>query len=249
MLDCGVRSGADAFKALALGATAVGIGRPYGYGLAIAGEAGVREVLQNFKADFDLTMGLAGCRRSRRSRLKPWCPRAEPEQEAKVGLESAGLSCSCRHVTRMTFHPAASRRRSRARSSSKASAVSCTERPSSSTMRRWSGQAQSTSRALDADVRDGPWKTGSEEELLEALLQLASDDAEAALNLFNDGFEERHARFPRITLDEPSHPDGVPQAELLGLPKRAAQLVALNDGTEVERECAEPSWSESCDGR
>ena len=62
MLDSGVRSGADAFKALALGATAVGLGRPYVYGLAIAGEAGVREVLQNFKADFDLTLALAGCR-------------------------------------------------------------------------------------------------------------------------------------------------------------------------------------------
>jgi lactate 2-monooxygenase len=56
-----VRGGADAFKALALGATAVGIGRPYVYGLAIAGEEGVREVIQNFTADFDLTMGLAGC--------------------------------------------------------------------------------------------------------------------------------------------------------------------------------------------
>jgi len=62
ILDSGVRSGADAFKALALGATAVGLGRPYAYGLAIAGERGVREVLQNFKADFDLTLGLAGCR-------------------------------------------------------------------------------------------------------------------------------------------------------------------------------------------
>jgi len=62
ILDSGVRSGADAFKALALGATAVGLGRPYAYGLAIAGERGVREVLQNFKADFDLTLGLSGCR-------------------------------------------------------------------------------------------------------------------------------------------------------------------------------------------
>jgi lactate 2-monooxygenase len=62
VLDSGIRGGADAFKALALGATAVGIGRPYAYGLAIAGEAGVREVLQNFKADFDLTLGLSGCR-------------------------------------------------------------------------------------------------------------------------------------------------------------------------------------------
>jgi isopentenyl diphosphate isomerase/L-lactate dehydrogenase-like FMN-dependent dehydrogenase len=61
VLDSGIRSGADAFKALALGATAVGIGRPYAYGLSIAGEDGVREVLQNFKADFDLTLGLSGC--------------------------------------------------------------------------------------------------------------------------------------------------------------------------------------------
>jgi lactate 2-monooxygenase len=62
LFDSGVRSGADAFKAVALGADAVCIGRPYAYALAIAGEAGVRECLQNFKADFDLTMGLSGCR-------------------------------------------------------------------------------------------------------------------------------------------------------------------------------------------
>jgi lactate 2-monooxygenase len=61
LLDSGVRGGADAFKALALGATAVLLGRPYVYGLAIAGEDGVREVIQNYMADFDLTMGLAGC--------------------------------------------------------------------------------------------------------------------------------------------------------------------------------------------
>ena len=62
LLDSGVRGGADMFKAVALGATAVCIGRPYLWGLAVAGEAGVREVLSNFAADFDLTMGLAGCR-------------------------------------------------------------------------------------------------------------------------------------------------------------------------------------------
>src|SRR3954454_20898351 len=61
LLDSGIRSGADIFKALALGARAVLLARPYVYGLALAGEAGVREVLQNFKADFDLTLGLAGC--------------------------------------------------------------------------------------------------------------------------------------------------------------------------------------------
>ncbi len=62
LMDSGIRGGADVFKAIALGARAVLIGRPYVYGLSIAGEAGVREVLQNLKADFDLTMGLAGCR-------------------------------------------------------------------------------------------------------------------------------------------------------------------------------------------
>jgi lactate 2-monooxygenase len=61
LLDSGVRSGADAFKALALGATAVLIGRAYVYGLAIAGEAGVREVLENLRAELDLTLALAGC--------------------------------------------------------------------------------------------------------------------------------------------------------------------------------------------
>jgi lactate 2-monooxygenase len=60
LLDSGVRGGADAFKALALGANAVCFGRPYVYGLAIAGEDGVREVIQNFVADFDLTLALSG---------------------------------------------------------------------------------------------------------------------------------------------------------------------------------------------
>jgi lactate 2-monooxygenase len=62
LLDSGVRGGADVFKALALGARAVLIGRPYTYGLALAGEEGVRQVIRNFAADFDLTMGLSGYR-------------------------------------------------------------------------------------------------------------------------------------------------------------------------------------------
>ena len=61
LLDSGVRSGADVFRARALGAAAVGVGRPYVWGLAAGGEQGVREVIRNFRADFDLTMGLAGC--------------------------------------------------------------------------------------------------------------------------------------------------------------------------------------------
>jgi isopentenyl diphosphate isomerase/L-lactate dehydrogenase-like FMN-dependent dehydrogenase len=62
LLDSGIRGGADVFKALALGARAVLLGRPYVYALALAGEAGVRQVLRDVKADFDLTLGLAGCR-------------------------------------------------------------------------------------------------------------------------------------------------------------------------------------------
>ena len=61
LLDSGVRGGADAFKALALGASAVLIGRSYVYGLAVAGEAGVTEVLDNLRAELDLTMALTGC--------------------------------------------------------------------------------------------------------------------------------------------------------------------------------------------
>jgi len=61
LFDSGVRGGADVFKALALGATAVGLGRPYIYGLALAGQRGVQEVIANVLAEFDLTMGLAGC--------------------------------------------------------------------------------------------------------------------------------------------------------------------------------------------
>jgi lactate 2-monooxygenase len=61
IMDSGIRGGADIFRALALGATAVGIGRNYAYALAIAGENGVRELLGNLHAEFELTMALAGC--------------------------------------------------------------------------------------------------------------------------------------------------------------------------------------------
>jgi len=61
LFDSGVRGGADVFKALALGATAVCLGRPYVYGLAVAGQRGVEEVIGNVLAEFDLTLGLAGC--------------------------------------------------------------------------------------------------------------------------------------------------------------------------------------------
>ena len=60
LFDSGVRTGADVLKARALGAEAVLLGRPYMYGLAHAGEAGVRHVLRALLADVDLTLGLAG---------------------------------------------------------------------------------------------------------------------------------------------------------------------------------------------
>ena len=60
-LDSGIRSGADAVKALALGANYVGLGRPLVYGLAAGGESGVGWVLDNFLAELDLTLALAGC--------------------------------------------------------------------------------------------------------------------------------------------------------------------------------------------
>ena len=62
LFDSGICRGADAFKALALGAEAVGLGRPYAYALALAGEAGVREALENFLGDLDLTLALSGHR-------------------------------------------------------------------------------------------------------------------------------------------------------------------------------------------
>ncbi|MEU3496472.1 alpha-hydroxy-acid oxidizing protein [Kitasatospora cineracea] len=60
LFDSGVRSGADAVKALALGATAVGVGRPYVYGLALGGEAGAVHVLRSLLAEADLLMAVDG---------------------------------------------------------------------------------------------------------------------------------------------------------------------------------------------
>ena len=62
LFDSGIRTGADAFKALALGARAICLGRPFVYGLAAGGRAGVESVLRNFLTDFEITMALSGCR-------------------------------------------------------------------------------------------------------------------------------------------------------------------------------------------
>ncbi|MFC7342771.1 lactate 2-monooxygenase [Saccharopolyspora griseoalba] len=60
LFDSGVRGGADVVKALALGATAVGIGRPYAYGLALGGTEGVVHVLRSVLAEADLLMAVDG---------------------------------------------------------------------------------------------------------------------------------------------------------------------------------------------
>jgi lactate 2-monooxygenase len=62
LMDSGIRGGADIFKAINLGATAVCIGRPYVYGLAIDGQKGVEDIIKNYWADFEFTMALAGCK-------------------------------------------------------------------------------------------------------------------------------------------------------------------------------------------
>jgi lactate 2-monooxygenase len=62
LLDSGVRTGADVYKALALGANAVTLGRPHLYGLALDGRHGVADVARNVVAELDLTMALTGAR-------------------------------------------------------------------------------------------------------------------------------------------------------------------------------------------
>jgi lactate 2-monooxygenase len=60
LFDSGIRTAADAFTALALGARAVLLGRPYVWALAVGGEAGVAELLRNLLAELDLTVALTG---------------------------------------------------------------------------------------------------------------------------------------------------------------------------------------------
>jgi lactate 2-monooxygenase len=60
LFDSGIRRGTDIFRAVALGASAVLLGRPYMWGLTLGGEAGVRDVLLNTLADLDLTLALSG---------------------------------------------------------------------------------------------------------------------------------------------------------------------------------------------
>ena len=59
-VDGGIRRGTDVLKALALGASAVFIGRPYLYGLGAAGEAGVTQVINILQREFQMAMALTG---------------------------------------------------------------------------------------------------------------------------------------------------------------------------------------------
>ncbi|MCW2878687.1 MAG: Lactate 2-monooxygenase [Sphaerisporangium sp.] len=63
LFDSGIRTGADVIKALSLGAKAVLLARPYAYGLALAGEAGVRHVIRSLLAELEIAMALTGAAR------------------------------------------------------------------------------------------------------------------------------------------------------------------------------------------
>jgi len=80
LLDGGVRRGSDVLKAIALGATAVLIGRSHLWGLAIAGEAGVRRALALLKAEIDLAMAIGG-----------WCSLGDIGRESLRRIESVTL--------------------------------------------------------------------------------------------------------------------------------------------------------------
>lgn len=78
LLDGGVRSGADAFKALALGADAVLVGRPALHALAVAGAPGVAHLLRLLREELEVTMALAGCATPAEiTREALWCPAKE----------------------------------------------------------------------------------------------------------------------------------------------------------------------------
>jgi hypothetical protein len=87
--------------------------------------------------------------------------------------------------------------------------------------------------AFDKDVGERFRKTGIEEGL-EALFELAPDYAQAELCFFKDSSEDGDPRLAWVALDQGLYPERIGQPELLGLPEGAAQLVSLNESTEVK---------------
>jgi lactate 2-monooxygenase len=77
LMDGGIRRAADVVKAMALGADAVLLGRPYAYALAVGGRDGVEALLQNLMAEIDLTLALAGAT-SIRELDRSWLQQVSP---------------------------------------------------------------------------------------------------------------------------------------------------------------------------
>jgi len=80
LFDSGIRTGVDVVKALCLGAKAVLVGRPWVYGLGIAGKQGAQDALKGLLADVDQSMGLAGIQ-SIKECTKDMLRRADPDGE------------------------------------------------------------------------------------------------------------------------------------------------------------------------
>jgi len=89
--------------------------------------------------------------------------------------------------------------------------------------------------ALDENIRTRERDTGADEECLKELLEVTPYDVHAALRVFNDSSEGGASRLARIALEEVAEPQPIGEPQLLGLPHRAAELVALKDSTEVEQ--------------
>lgn len=102
LFDSGVRSGADIVKALALGATAVGVGRPYCYGLALGGSDGVVHVLRSLLAEVDLIMATTASGTSATSppRLCGVCSNARTSHQFLHRLTRLAHWLACHTTTR-----------------------------------------------------------------------------------------------------------------------------------------------------
>jgi 4-hydroxymandelate oxidase len=110
IVDGGIRRGTDVVKALALGANAVQIGRPYLWGLGVAGAAGVTRVVEILREEFEVAMALLG-RPTIASidRSELWQPHASPHGRQHSARQYPGADARQRH-NRQHNRPAARRR-------------------------------------------------------------------------------------------------------------------------------------------